>query len=66
MNSLAQRISTLADWHAVITDRTAKLEAQLFELECLRDRLGQALRQPKNRRNRTALAGVAPVLLSGM
>jgi hypothetical protein len=66
MSSLEQRISTLADRHAVITDWTAKLEAQLFELECLRDRLGQALRQPKNRCYRTAAMGVAPVLLSEM
>jgi hypothetical protein len=47
--SSEQRISTLTDTRlAAIADRTAELKAQLFELECLRDRLGQALRQPEN------------------
>jgi hypothetical protein len=57
--SSEQRISTLTDARlAAIADRTAELKAQLFELECLRDRLGQALRQPEKHRNRTAVVGV--------
>jgi hypothetical protein len=63
MNPLEQRISTLANWHAVIADRTAELKVQFLELEWLRDRLGQALRSAGNRCNRTATLGMAPVLI---
>jgi hypothetical protein len=50
MSPLEQRITTLADTRlAAIADRTAKLKAQLFELECLREQVGQALRSASSR-----------------
>jgi hypothetical protein len=57
MSPLGQRITTLTDIRlAAIADAAVNLKAQLFELECLREQVGQALRsaakssQP-NRRN---------------
>ena len=52
MSSLSQRSTTLADRDAVMADRTSKLKAQLFELECLRDQVRQADGPPKNHRKR--------------
>jgi hypothetical protein len=53
MSPLKQRISTLADTRlAAIADRTAKLKAQLLELECLREQLGRAVRSPPKKSSR--------------
>jgi hypothetical protein len=57
MSPLEQRIATLTDIRlAAIADTAANLKAQLFELECLREQVGQALRSAakssqRNRRN---------------
>jgi hypothetical protein len=52
MSPLEQRITTLADSRlAAIADTSAKLKAQLFELECLREQVGQALRSGSSQPN---------------